>query len=128
MEKLPVKLENYRDEYSESGLKDKLAKIAKKAGIKVVYAVLIAFYAVQSETVSMADKARVYGALGYFIMPIDLVPDSIPMLGFSDDLAALLFVLHTISANITPEVKKKAASRLRDWFGDFDQEELDSLL
>lgn len=116
MSNIPMKIEDFGSEYSELGLKEKLTRIARKAGIKVVYAVLVAFYAVQSDALSFSDKAKLYGALGYFILPIDLIPDAIIGMGYTDDLAALTYVFHTISANITPEVKMKAEDKLREWF------------
>lgn len=66
-------LQEYQDNYNESGLWNKVKKVAKKAGLKVIYLVLLLFYTLHSETVSLADKAKIYGALGYFIMPVDLI-------------------------------------------------------
>ena len=120
MENVLIKIENFGSEYSEQGLKEKLSKIARKAGIKMAYAVLVAFYAVQSDALSFKEKARLYGALGYFILPVDLIPDAILGMGYSDDLAALVYVLHTVSSNITPEVKQRAREKLCLWFDNVD--------
>ena len=120
MENVPIKIESFGSEYSEQGLKEKLSKIARKAGIKMAYAVLVAFYAVQSDALSFKEKARLYGALGYFILPVDLIPDAILGMGYSDDLAALGYVLHTVSSNITPEVKQRAREKLCLWFDNVD--------
>ncbi|MCI6861258.1 MAG: DUF1232 domain-containing protein [Prevotella sp.] len=120
MENVPIKIESFGSEYSEQGLKEKLSKIARKAGIKMAYAVLVAFYAVQSDALSFKEKARLYGALGYFILPVDLIPDAILGMGYSDDLAALVYVLHTVSSNITPEVKQRAREKLCLWFDNVD--------
>lgn len=120
MENVPIKIESFGSEYSEQGLKEKLSKIARKAGIKMAYAVLVAFYAVQSDALSFKEKARLYGALGYFILPVDLIPDAILGMGYSDDLAALVYVLHTVSSNITPEVKQRAREKLCLWFDNAD--------
>lgn len=120
MENVPIKIESFGSEYSEQGLKEKLSKIARKAGIKMAYAVLVAFYAVQSDTLSFKEKARLYGALGYFILPVDLIPDAILGMGYSDDLAALVYVLHTVSSNITLEVKQRAREKLCSWFDNAD--------
>ena len=120
MNNVPIKLENFRSEYSEQGLRDKLTRIARKAGAKVVYAVLVAYYAVQSDALSFSDKAKLYGALGYFILPVDLIPDTILAMGYTDDMAALLYVLRTVSTNIPPETKRKAEQKLREWFGSED--------
>lgn len=93
---------SYGSHYSESGLWDKIKRVAKKAGCKVIYAVLLCWYVLRDENVSNTDKAKIIGALGYFILPIDLVPDVIPVVGYSDDLAALIWALHSVWKNVTP--------------------------
>ena len=121
-------LEGYKSHYSESKLMDKICKFASAAGQKVVYAALLCFYVLKSDEVPLSEKAKIYGALGYFILPIDLIPDVIPVVGFSDDLAALLFALKSVKDNITPAISRQAKDKLCNWFGEIDEKELDSLL
>ena len=64
------------------------------------------------------------GALGYFILPADLVPDAIPFAGFSDDEFALLLALRTIWSSITENTKYKARTRLESWFGSVSDSDL----
>lgn len=120
----PKDLEKYRGSYSERGLMNKLSAVAKKAGIKAVYAVLLLYYALQSPQTSTKDKSIIYGALGYFILSLDLVPDFIPLAGFGDDLGALVWAISRVVANITDEVRQQARTKLHDWFGDYDQSQL----
>lgn len=120
----PKDLEKYWGSYSERGLMNKLSAVAKKAGIKAVYAVLLLYYALQSPQTSTKDKSIIYGALGYFILPLDLVPDFIPLAGFGDDLGALVWAISRVVANITDEVRQQARTKLHDWFGDYDQSQL----
>lgn len=117
----------YQDNYNESSLWNKVKKFAKKAGLKVIYLVLLLYYVLQSETVSMTDKAKIYGALGYFILPVDFIPDAIPVVGFTDDFAALVACVIAVSSNITPEIEQQAKDKLAEWFGNFDEEELEGL-
>ena len=112
--------EKYGSHYSESGFKDKIKKAGKKAGAKVVYAALLLYYTLKNPDLSKKDKAKIWGALGYFILPLDLIPDWIPVAGYQDDLAALLWGLYTVSKNITPQTKALAQARVRAWFGDDD--------
>lgn len=109
--------EKYELYYSEKGLMDKLTKFAKKAGVKTVYAALLLYYVLLSEDVPMKEKGLIIGALGYLILPIDLIPDAIPVLGFTDDLAALAYVVHAVLIYISPEIEAQAKSKLTDWFG-----------
>ena len=78
----------YAGHYNENEFWEKLKKFARKAGIKVTYAALLLFYVLKSPGTSTKDRAKILGALGYFILPIDLIPDFIPIAGYTDDLAA----------------------------------------
>ncbi len=119
--KPPKDIEKYQEHYSESKFGAKLPRVARKAGSKLVYSVLLLYYVLRSQAVSNADKAKIYGALGYFLLPLDILPDFIPMAGYTDDLTAVIWAVHTVWKNITPEVKAQASAKTREWFGDFDQ-------
>ena len=113
--------------YSETGLWEKIKKVSKAAGTKVVYAVLILYYAMQDKSMSVRTRLSIAAALGYFILPTDAIFDLTPIIGFSDDLGVLLFVLSQISASITPEVMDKAKLKTEDWFGEIDDEEFQEI-
>ncbi|MBM6992744.1 MAG: DUF1232 domain-containing protein [Prevotella sp.] len=111
----------YKDKFTSNGFVEKIARIAKRAGAKFVYAALILFYTLQSDKVSIKDKAIIIGALGYLISPLDVMPDAIPIAGLSDDLAVLIYVLHKIWGDVSDEVKEKAHAKLSQWF---DEDEI----
>ncbi len=114
--------------FSDSYFWKKLQKKVKKIGMKVTYAALLCYYVLKSPDVSRKDKAKIYGALGYFILPLDLIPDYVPMMGYTDDLSALLYCLHSIWKNITPEIERQAREQLYRWFGTIDENEIVLLL
>ena len=126
--KAPKEIEKYQKNYSESGLQHKIKSVARWAGAKVTYAVLLLYYVLQSPTISKADKSKIYGALGYFILPTDLVVDFLPLVGYSDDFAALMIALHAVATNITPEIKAQAKAKLSKWFGDRAQRKIDGMI
>jgi uncharacterized membrane protein YkvA (DUF1232 family) len=115
---------NYADKFSQKEFVEKISRIAKRAGSKLVYAALILYYTLQSDKVSKADKAIIIGALGYMISPIDVIPDAIPIAGLTDDLAVLLYVLKKVWTGIDPEIIEKAQERLSKWF---DEEEINEI-
>ena len=94
----------------------------------MVYAALILYYTLQSSKVSKTDKAIIVGALGYMISPLDVIPDAIPIVGLTDDLAVLVYVLKKVWTNIEPEIKDKAKSKLSKWFDEDEIAEIDDLL
>jgi uncharacterized membrane protein YkvA (DUF1232 family) len=122
--KPPKDIEKYQEHYDESKLGSKLPRVARKAGSKLVYSVLLLYYVLRSKTVSNADKAKIYGALGYFLLPLDILPDFIPLAGYTDDLTAVLWALHTVWKNITPEIKARAAAKTREGSGNLTQASL----
>ena len=98
------------------------------SGIKVVYAALVLYYLSRSNEVPMSAKLKIYGALGYFILPTDAIPDVVVALGYTDDLAALAWALYSMAKYITPEIKQQAEEKLQQWFGKFDPAEIAGLL
>ncbi len=118
---------SYANKFSQSEFVEKISRIAKRAGAKLVYAALILFYTLQSDKISAKDKAIIIGALGYMISPIDVVPDAIPIVGLSDDLAVLLYVLKKVWTDVDPDIKEKAREKLSKWFDDDEIGEIDTL-
>lgn len=114
----------YAKYYSENSLWDKLKGHAKNAGIKVVYASLVLFYAMKSEHTSLKAKLSIAAALGYFILPADAIFDLTPLIGYSDDLGVLLFVLSQLASSISPDVKEKARQKAAEWFDNIDSSEI----
>lgn len=109
-------LQKYESEYSEPKFWGKVGKVAKKAGEKVIHLALILHYTLTSPDVSIQNKALIIGALGYFILPVDLIPDFIPLLGFTDDLSALVLAYQAVKTSVTPEITAQADAKLKSWF------------
>ena len=57
-------------------------------------------------------RVSLIAALAYLIMPFDLFPDFMPLVGFSDDFVALTAVLNIWSRYLTPAIRKRAALKL----------------
>ena len=118
---------NYGGKFSKRDFAEKISRIAKRAGAKLVYAALILYYTLQSDKVSKKDKAIIIGALGYMISPLDAIPDAIPIAGLTDDLAVLLYVLKKVWTGIDPEIVEQAKEKLSRWFDDDEIAEIGNL-
>lgn len=120
-------LQKYKDRFTQKGFVEKISKIAKRAGAKLIYAALLLYYTLDSNKVSIKDKAIIIGALGYLISPLDIVPDAIPIAGLSDDLGVLIYVLYKIWDDISDDIKQKAHDKLSKWFDEDEMKAADNL-
>ena len=119
--------DDYNHLYDEQSFRQKLQKFSKTAGIQVVYSALLLYYMMKDPSIPLKAKVTIAAALGYFIFPMDAIPDFTPLIGFGDDLGVLIFALSQISGNITPEIQKKAKDQLRTWFNQIDEDKIDEI-
>lgn len=117
----------YKDGYTSEKFVDKISRVAKRAGAKFVYVSLILYYTLQSDNVSLKDKAIIIGALGYLISPLDIIPDAIPIAGLGDDIAVLLYVLKKVWGDVPESVREKAHAKLSKWFDNDEMREADDV-
>jgi len=122
-----MKNNQFEKYFTETSLWGKIKKASRSAGTKVIYAVLLLFYILNDKKVGMKTKVSIAAALGYFILPTDAIFDLTPIIGYSDDLGVLIFVLTQVTSNITPEIKDKARNKLSEWFGEVNPVELQEL-
>lgn len=117
----------YTGKFSETKFWQKLKHYAKQAGLKTVYVALLLFHAYKRKDTPSWAKHTILGALGYFLSPIDAIPDLTPILGYTDDIGVLTFGLVTVAAYVNEEVRKKAKAQLTKWFGAYNEEDLQEI-
>lgn len=106
--------------YSAPRLWRTLRKAAAGAGRKSLLTALTLFYCLQDSDTPPWAKGVIVGALGYLVLPMDLIPDLIPGAGFSDDWGALVAALGTVAAYIKEDHKIKAKAQVERLFGSTD--------
>ncbi len=102
--------------YSEDSFWQKVKQFAKQAGREVIHNALCLYYAAQRSDTPKWAKTVIYGALAYFITPLDAVPDLTPFVGFTDDLGALAAALAMVSVYVDDGVEKQATEKTKQWF------------
>lgn len=107
----------YREVYSADGLIAKLRNYARAAGREVVEKAVLLSQVLRDPCTPVWAKTTVIGALGYFIAPIDAIPDLIPGAGYSDDLGVLVMALTAVAALVTPEMRARSRRVSARWFG-----------
>lgn len=106
-----------KERYSDAAFWRKLQRFARYAGREVVEKALWLYYTLQHPATPAWAKRTIVGALVYFLVPLDLVADLAPLVGFTDDLSVLLLAVGTVAAHITPDIKEQARRKADEWFG-----------
>ena len=84
----------------------RLKQVAKR--IPFAEDLLAAWYCTRDPATPRKVKLTLLAALGYFVLPIDAIPDFMPFLGFTDDAAVIAAALAAVASSITPEHREKA--------------------
>lgn len=106
----------FAKDYSDDSFWEKVKGFAKTAGESVLEPALKMYYAASDPDTPVWAKTAIYAALGYFISPVDAIPDVVPIVGFSDDLGVLCAALAATAASIKEEHTQKAKETLKQWF------------
>ena len=85
---------------------------ARRVAARLPFAedLLAAYYCAFDRATPVQVKAALVGALAYFVLPLDAVPDMLPVIGFTDDAAVLLTALRMVAGHVRPE--HRAAARV----------------
>jgi uncharacterized membrane protein YkvA (DUF1232 family) len=74
---------------------------------------LAAYYCAFDKETPRHVQASLLGAIAYFILPFDFMPDVMPILGFTDDAAILATAIRMVASHITPEHREAARAALK---------------
>ena len=111
------KLLRYVKYFDEGKLFKKLKRISGIVSINLLYYILILFYLTSDSNIPIKIRIIFIAALGYLILPTDLVSDFIPGLGFTDDIAFITYAISSATNYITPEIQDKALNKLSNIVG-----------
>jgi uncharacterized membrane protein YkvA (DUF1232 family) len=101
-----------RDAADEPRLRRRFWSKAKRLGAALPFVedLLAAYYCAFDRDTPLQVKAVLVGAIAYFVLPFDAVPDMLPLIGFTDDAAVLAAAIRLVATNIGP-VHRAAARR-----------------
>jgi uncharacterized membrane protein YkvA (DUF1232 family) len=87
---------------------------AKRVAARLPFAedLLAAYYCAFDHSTPLQVKAALIGALAYFILPFDFLPDVMPVLGFTDDAAILATAIRMVASHLKPEHREAARQTL----------------
>ncbi|HDZ3729410.1 YkvA family protein [Vibrio harveyi] len=90
----------------------KMKNSVKKAGEEIAVMGIKSWLAMADSNTSVRHKAILGGALAYFVLPTDIVPDVLAGVGFTDDMAALTLAANSVGNAITDEHEEQAREKL----------------
>lgn len=110
---VPVNQERYRRDKArvEKGFWPKVKRVMDR--VPFIEEAVAAYYCALDPTTPLQVKAILLGALAYFILPADMVPDFIAWLGFTDDAAVLAAAIRNVAPAISDEHRARARQRLK---------------
>ena len=98
----------------EEGLLAEVLALLRKVARNLPFSedVLAAYHCVRDPATSTRVKLILLGALAYFVMPVDAVPDILPVLGFTDDAAVMAAAIASVRNSILPQHREMARATL----------------
>jgi uncharacterized membrane protein YkvA (DUF1232 family) len=79
---------------------------------------LAAYYCAFDKQTPRHVQVALLGAIAYFVLPFDFIPDMLPVLGYTDDAAVLATAIRMVATHITPEHHAAARAALKRGIGD----------
>lgn len=104
-------------EYSDEKFLEKMKAFGVQTGKGLAEQVFIMWYTLHDPNTPAPAKLVIAGALAYWIFPVDMIPDVLPAVGFTDDFSTIATAIATIATNITPDARAKAKQQTEALFG-----------
>ncbi|WP_287124430.1 YkvA family protein [Chromohalobacter sp.] len=111
----PEDVAAYEETFREPRFWHKITRYGRRAGREVTRRALQLYFVMQRPDVPLWAKSTILGALGYFISPLDAIPDLIPAGGYVDDASVLGAALIAVSVYIDDDVKARAEQAMPKW-------------
>ena len=96
--------------------RDLLRRLLQRAGRGIAAPALEALELMLAESTPGPARITMLAALTYLLVPTDLIPDLVPVEGFSDDMVALTAMISVWSNHVTPDIRSRVQRTLDRWF------------
>ena len=105
-----------RDDDDDSALRRSFWRKIRQVAAQIPFAedLLSAYYCAFDHKTPLQVKAALVAAIAYFVLPIDAIPDVLPVIGFTDDAAVLATAINLVGVHILPVHRELARSALAD--------------
>lgn len=107
---------DHSDAYKPAEFLGKVVSTARTIGRTSAEKLLVMYHALRDSDTPTWAKTTLVAALGYYVFPLDAIPDFIPIVGYSDDFMVVAGALATVAYHIKPEHKERARAQAAAWF------------
>ena len=106
-----------REQRDDDAFRHRFWRKTQSVAARIPFAedLLAAYYCAFDRDTPLPVKASLIGALAYFVLPTDAVPDVLPVLGFTDDAAVLATAIKLVASHIRPEHREVARDKLAEF-------------
>jgi len=99
---------------------ESIVNYGKRVGRASTRPVLLLYYVMVSKDTPWKDKAAIFTALAYVVLPIDILSAKrLPIIGWIDEITSLVIAYDKMKTHITPEMEEKADKQLDKWFQEY---------
>lgn len=92
-----------------------IRRIVHTGWSKLLHTVLCVYYVLTGSETSSTDIIKICAAITYILLPHDILPDNIYLVGFTDDLAACIIIWQTVKANLTEATRERVVEKMTKW-------------
>ena len=111
-----LKTTDWKSKFTQ--LWDKIKTYALRAGRVATKPILTFYYVIHQTKTTTMEKALIYGAIAYIVIPSDLLPRrALSILGILDDAAVIAYVYNKVSSKVTAAIRNQVDTQLDEWFG-----------
>ena len=107
---------DYEVLYQEESFWAKVRRFSRKSSRAGLENALKLYYAAKDPATPGWARKVMYSALGYWILPVDAIPDLLPAAGYTDDIGVMTLALATVALHITDAHQRKARETLKRWW------------
>ena len=110
-----LKTTDWKSKFTQ--LWDKIKTYALRAGRVATEPILTFYHVMRDSETTTLEKALIYGAIAYIVIPADLLPRrALSILGILDDAAVIAYVYNKVSSKVTAAIRNQVDTQLDEWF------------
>lgn len=106
----------FREHFTDQDFWKKVAILPRTLGRRTAIRILTLYCLLMDKATPGWAKIAIVGVLGYLILPLDAIPDIVPVIGYADDMTAITILMQQLDGYVTPTIRRQAEDLLPEQF------------